>query len=105
MKANRLIRILWRSLPIGVATLASMLASASAAHAHGGMAGPDELGPPLADFGCAGIRLLLAGHVVAVSEEQAHYFRTAPDRRIGRARSNVHIRRPKVGPRETDAAV
>jgi hypothetical protein len=54
MKANRLIGISWRGVRIGVATLASMLASASAAHAHGGMAGPGELGPPLLTSGALG---------------------------------------------------
>jgi hypothetical protein len=54
MKANRLIRIPWRSVRTGVATLALMLASASAAHAHGGMAGPSELGPPLLTSGALG---------------------------------------------------
>jgi hypothetical protein len=54
MKANRLIRISWRRVRIGVAALASMLASASAAHAHGGMAGPGELGPPLLTSGALG---------------------------------------------------
>ena len=54
MKANRLIRIPWRTVRTGVATLASMLASASAAHAHGGMAGPGELGPPLLTSGALG---------------------------------------------------
>jgi hypothetical protein len=54
VKANRLIRIRWRSIQIAVATLVSMLASASAAHAHGGMAGPSELGPPLLTSGALG---------------------------------------------------
>ena len=41
----------------GSAILLAALATASSAHAHGGMAGPDDLGPPLATsaalaFGC-----------------------------------------------------
>src|SRR6266851_7042392 len=43
-----------RAVRIGVATLTSMLASASAVHAHGGMAGPSELGPPLLTSGALG---------------------------------------------------
>lgn len=54
MKAYRRIRIPGRIVRIGVATLTSMLASASAAHAHGGMAGPSELGPPLLTSGALG---------------------------------------------------
>lgn len=38
----------------GVLALAWLAASASLAHAHGGMAGPDEMGPPLLTAGALG---------------------------------------------------
>src|SRR5258705_11094247 len=37
-----------------MAAMTSMLATASAAHAHGGMAGPAEIGPPLLTSGALG---------------------------------------------------
>src|SRR5258705_13845732 len=37
-----------------MAAMTSMLATASAAHAHGGMAGPSEIGPPLLTSGALG---------------------------------------------------
>jgi len=37
----------WRTLCQGIGVLVYLTASVSTAHAHGGMAGPDELGPPL----------------------------------------------------------
>jgi hypothetical protein len=54
MTAQRRMRIFSRPIRIGVATLTSMLAWASTAHAHGGMAGPSELGPPLLTSGALG---------------------------------------------------
>lgn len=38
----------------GVLAIAWLAASASLAHAHGGMAGPDEIGPPLLTAGALG---------------------------------------------------
>jgi hypothetical protein len=75
MKANRLIRIPWRGVRIGAATLASMLASASAAHAHGGMAGPAELGPPLLTSGALGF----ACYWLVMLWPSAKNRRTTPD--------------------------
>jgi hypothetical protein len=39
---------------ISMAVLACLMASASLAHAHGGMAGPEELGPPIFTSGLLG---------------------------------------------------
>lgn len=90
MKANRLIRIPLRSVSIGLATLVSMLASASAAHAHGGMAGPDELGPPLLTSGALGF----ACYWLVVLWPSAKNRRTLPDgpgsKTRRRTRSNGH---------------
>lgn len=36
-----------RKVKLALGTVISLIATASVAHAHGGMAGPDELGPPL----------------------------------------------------------
>ncbi|HJY84125.1 MAG TPA: hypothetical protein VKK81_23945 [Candidatus Binatia bacterium] len=44
-------RQVWR---ISMAVLACLIASASLAHAHGGMAGPEELGPPIVTSGLLG---------------------------------------------------
>jgi hypothetical protein len=44
-------RRVWR---ISMAVLACLMASASLAHAHGGMAGPEELGPPIFTSGLLG---------------------------------------------------
>src|SRR6267154_3981047 len=44
----------WRIARISTAALTTMLATASAAHAHGGMAGPSEIGPPLLTSGALG---------------------------------------------------
>jgi hypothetical protein len=75
MKATRLIRIPWRSVRISTATLASMLAWASAAHAHGGMAGPAELGPPLLTSGALGF----ACYWLVMLWPSAKNRRTTPD--------------------------
>src|ERR1700724_2236251 len=52
--AYKRIQISRRIARIGTATLTTMLASASAAHAHGGMAGPAEIAPPLLTSGALG---------------------------------------------------
>lgn len=75
MKAYRRIRIPRRTVRIGVATLISMLASASAAHAHGGMAGPSELGPPLLTSGALGF----ACYWLVILWPSAKNRRTTPD--------------------------
>lgn len=89
MKANPLIRIPSRIVRIGMATIASMLASASAAHAHGGMAGPGELGPPLLTSGALGF----ACYWLVMLWPSAKNRRTTPDRsgakNGGSERSNV----------------
>src|SRR6266851_256014 len=41
----------WRIARISIATLTTILATVSAAYAHGGMAGPAEIGPPLLTSG------------------------------------------------------
>src|ERR1700704_4246300 len=53
-RAFQRIRSPWRVARISLAMLTSMLATASAAHAHGGMAGPSEIGPPLLTSGALG---------------------------------------------------
>jgi hypothetical protein len=89
VKPNRRIRIPWRSVRIGVTALASMLASASAAQAHGGMAGPSELGPPLLTSGALG----LACYWLVMLWPSAKNRRKTPDdpgpKNGSRARSNV----------------
>ncbi len=44
----------WRIARISIATLTTILATVSAAYAHGGMAGPAEIGPPLLTSGALG---------------------------------------------------
>ena len=44
---RHLVSISSRALRFGLSAVLFLLAAASTAHAHGGMAGPDELGPPL----------------------------------------------------------
>jgi hypothetical protein len=89
IKANRIIRIPWHSVRIGVATLASILTLASAAHAHGGMAGPSELGPPLLTSGALG----LACYWLVMLWPSGKNRRRTPDgpgpKNGSRARSNV----------------
>lgn len=46
--------ILLRTARIGAAALAAVVASISSAYAHGGMAGPSELAPPLMTSGALG---------------------------------------------------
>ena len=46
---------LQRTVGIGAAALAAVVASVSSAYAHGGMAGPSELGPPLITSGALGL--------------------------------------------------
>jgi hypothetical protein len=97
MKANRLIRIPWRSVRIGIATLVSMFASASAAHAHGGMAGPGEIGPPLLTSGALGF----ACYWLVMLWPSAKNRRTTPDgsgpKNGSSARSNVRPNGRKSG--------
>jgi hypothetical protein len=89
IKANRIIRIPWHSVRIGVATLASILTLASAAHAHGGMAGPSELGPPLLTSGALGFACYWLV-MLWPSAKNRRKTPNDPDPKNGsRARSNV----------------
>ncbi len=51
---NRPFAVPRRVWHISMAVLACLMASASLAHAHGGMAGPEELGPPIFTSGLLG---------------------------------------------------
>ncbi len=53
-RAYRRLQIPSRIARIAIAMLTTILTSASAAHAHGGMAGPSEIGPPLLTSGALG---------------------------------------------------
>jgi len=79
-----------------VATLASMLTSASAAHAHGGMAGPAELGPPLLTSGALGF----ACYWLVMLWPSAKNRRKTPDgpgpKKGSRARSKVQSKGEKL---------
>ena len=92
-KGTQRIRIPWRTARIGVATLTSMLASASAAHAHGGMAGPSELGPPLLTSGALGF----ACYWLVMLWPSVKNRRTTPDGSNSKSSSSARLNEQSNG--------
>lgn len=61
----------------GLSLVLSLVASASVAHAHGGMAGPDDLGPPL--FTSAALAFICYWAVILWPASKRKRFDDAPD--------------------------
>src|SRR6266852_5411165 len=107
MRAPRLIRSPWRIARISMATLTSMLAMASAAHAHGGMAGPAEIGPPLLTSGALGFacywlvilwpsakkRPLTPNRSGTKTGRSARFDEQSNSRKLARAKETPHLKK------------
>src|ERR1700736_1761806 len=100
-------RILRRSLSRritrqGLSLVLVLVASASMAHAHGGMAGPDDLGPPL--FTSAALAFVCYWVVILWPASKRKHSDDAPDGKKMRAHENRRRRASRSSKRASGQA-